>query len=380
MPIKVWDYLKEYEEEREEILKTVDDVFSSGWLILGTGVKTFEADFAAYCDAKHGIGVDNATHGLFLSLKALGVGDGDEVITVSNTAVPTVSAIVSSGATPVFAEIEPDTYLMDVQQLEKLITPATKCILPVHLFGQCVDMDPLIELAKKHSLHILEDCSQAHGARYKGRRAGSMSDISVFSFYPTKPLGAFGDGGMVVTSSDELNAKMRRLRFYGMDKNYYAEEHGYNARLDELHAAILLKKLPKLDANNDKRRVLAKRYEDILVPTSLALPKTVKGNEHVFYVYVVRHKERDRLIAELRKQEIMLNISYPWPIHTMRGYAHLGYKEGDFPHTEQAAKEIFSLPMYPSLSFEDQDKVCQALSELLGESIATSNHPSTESK
>ena len=370
MPIKVWDYLDEYKEEKDEVLKTVDRVFSSGWLILGENVRSFEEDFASYCGVNHGIGVDNATHGLFLALKALGIGEGDEVITVSNTAVPTVSAIVSAGATPVFVDIERDTYQLDVSQLESVLTGATRCVMPVHLYGQCVDMDPVIQFAKKHSLSIVEDCSQAHGARYKGRRAGSMSDLSVFSFYPTKPLGGFGDGGMVLTSNDALNEKMRRLRFYGMDKTYYAEEHGYNARLDEVHAAILLNKLPRLDASNDKRRELARRYDEILEGTSLTLPAASEHNEHVYYLYVARHRERDRIIEELKKNDIFVNISYPWPIHTMRGYSYLGYSEGDLPETETAAREIFSLPMYPKLSFEQQDTVCAALADILGERVS----------
>ena len=369
MTIKVWDYIEEYKEEKEEILKAVDEVFSSGWLILGEAVKSFEDEFSSYCATKYGVGVDNATNGLFLALKALGVGEGDEVISVSNTAVPTISAIVSAGATPIFADIDIDTYQIDTSLLENLITPSTKCIMPVHLYGQCADMDPIIELAKKHSLYIVEDCSQAHGAKYKGRPAGSMSDLSVFSFYPTKPLGGFGDGGMVLTNNEALRDKMKRLRFYGMDKAYYAEEHGYNSRLDEVHAAILLRKLPRLDENNEKRRVLARRYDEILGNTSLKLPVRSEFNEHVYYVYVARHKDRDLILDELKKKDILLNISYPWPIHTMRGYSHLGYSEGDLPVTEEASKEIFSLPMYPTLSFGQQDIVCNALSDILGEPV-----------
>jgi len=370
MTIKVWDYIEEYKEDREEILNIVDEVFSSGRLILGNAVKSFEEEFSSYCSAKYGIGVDNATNGLFLALKALGIGEGDEVISVSNTAVPTISAIVSTGATPVFADIDKNTYQLDTSLLETMINPSTKCILPVHLYGQCVDMEPIIQLAKKYSLYIVEDCSQAHGAKYKGRIAGSMSDLSVFSFYPTKPLGGYGDGGMVLTSNEDLKDKVKRLRFYGMDKIYYAEEHGYNARLDEVHAAILSKKLTKLDHNNEKRRVLAKRYDSILRATSLILPVKSVFNEHVYYLYVVRHKERDRIISDLRKKDIMVNVSYPWPIHIMKGYSYLGYKDGDLPNTESASREIFSLPMYPTLNYEQQDIVCSALSEILSEPIS----------
>jgi aminotransferase EvaB len=368
MSIKVWDYLEEFEDEKAEIYSAIDKVMHSGRLILGESVRNFEAAFASYCGVKHGVGVDNATNGLFLALKALEVGPGDEVITVSNTAVPTVCAIVSAGATPVFVDIDPATYLMDTRLLEAAITPRTKCLLPVHLFGQCVDMEAVGAVAKRHSLKVVEDCSQAHGAAQHGRKAGSMSDLAVFSFYPTKPLGGYGDGGLVITDSDALNAKLRRLRFYGMETSYYAEEHGYNSRLDELHAEILLRKLAHLDEYIAKRRALAERYDQILGRTSLMLPVVPQANHHVFYIYVARHADRDRIISELGKRDILVNISYPWPIHMMRGYSHLGYKEGDLPETEKAAKEIFSLPMYPKLSFEAQDKVCAALGEILGES------------
>lgn len=364
--IKVWDYLREYEAERNEILAAVDGVFRSGKLILGENVRLFEEEFAAYCGVRHGVGVDNATNGLFLALKALGIGQGDEVITVSNTAVPTVSAIVAAGAVPRFVDVSEDTLLMDVTALDAAVTKKTRCILPVHLFGQCVDMTVVRDVARAHRLHVVEDCSQSHGATQKGLRAGAMSDISVFSFYPTKPLGTYGDGGMVMTDSDEAAKKLRRLRFYGMDQVYYAEEHGYNSRLDEVHAAILRAKLRKLGSYISARREIADRYAELLGGTNLRLPVTAPGNDHVYYVYVCRHEAgRDRLVEELRARDIHLNISYPWPIHTMRGYAELGYSEGDFPVTEEAARQIFSLPMYPALSRHDQETVCQAIHELL---------------
>jgi len=369
MSIKVWDYLEEYEAEREDILEGIEKVFRSGKLILGESVKNFELAFSSYCQVKYGIGVDNATNGIFLALKALGIGAGDEVITVSNTAVPTVAAIVAAGATPCFVDIESKTYLMNVDQLGFVITKKTKCILPVHLFGQCVDMDLLLEVANKHDLCVVEDCAQCHGATYKGRKAGSMSDLGVFSFYPTKPLGGYGDGGMITTNNDTLDAKLKRLRFYGMETVYYSEENGYNARLDEIHAEILFRKLKRLDQYIAKRQALARRYDEILKSTSLVLPKTLDGNEHVYYIYACRHSERDYIIDELKKRDILVNISYPWPIHIMRGYQYLGYAEGDLPETERAAKEIFSLPMYPMLGYEAQDKVCLALGEILDEKV-----------
>jgi aminotransferase EvaB len=237
MPIGVWGYLKEYQEEREDILDAVEHVFTSGRLILGESVRNFEEEFADYCGVRHGVGVDNGTNAITLGLRAIGIQPGDEVITVANTAVPTVSAIVSAGATPRFVDIDPATYLMDGDQLENVVTEKTRCILPVHLFGQCVDMDGVHRVAKAHGLKVLEDCAQAHGAEFKGRKAGSMSDAAAFSFYPTKILGAYGDGGMVLTNSDEVEQKLRRLRFYGMEDIYYAEEHGSNACRDPAHQA-----------------------------------------------------------------------------------------------------------------------------------------------
>lgn len=363
--IKVWDYLKEYENEKNEIHAAIDTVLTSGWLILGQQVKQFESSFAAYCGVSCGVGVNSGTDALFLGLKAIGVGSGDEVITVSNTAVPTVSAIISTGATARFVDIDPRTYLMDVGLLEKAITKKTKCILPVHLYGQCVNMEKLNEVAQKHGITVLEDCAQSHGAEYRGKRAGSMSALAAFSFYPTKILGGYGDGGMVITDDERLNKKLLRLRFYGMEKTYYALEHGYNSRLDELHAAILLTKLAHLDAYIQRRREIAARYDELLADTSLTLPYRDPAGKHAFYLYVCRHPKRDAIIAKLAERDISVNISYPWPIHIMDGYQCLGYHAGDFPHTEAAAHEIFSLPMYPGLDEPTQLQVIDHLREIL---------------
>lgn len=365
MTIRVWDYLDEYAAEREQILAAVDRVFSSGCLILGESVRRFEELFASYCGARHAVGVDNGTNAVFLALKALDVKPGDEVITVPNTAVPTVAAIVAAGAVPRFVDIDPETYLMDIGQIEAAITPKTRCIVPVHLYGQCVDMESLAAVADSHGLVVVEDCAQAHGAVRNGRKAGSMSDAAAFSFYPTKPLGGYGDGGMVVTSRDDVEAAMRRLRFYGMEGAYYSVEHGYNSRLDEVHAEILTLKLGKLDDYLEARRGIAQRYDELLAGTSLSLPVTARGNQHAYYLYVVRSEMRDQLLEELRQRDIMLNISYPWPIHVMTGFADLGYSVGDFPQAEQAAREVFSLPMYPTFSETDQRRVCDTLIELL---------------
>jgi len=364
MTIRVWGYLKEYEQEKEEVLAAVKQVLESGTLILGENVKLFEQEFAGYCGVRYGVGVNSGTDALFLGLKALGIGEGDEVITVSNTAVPTVSAIVSTGAVPRFVDIDPETYLMDTTRIEQVITGKTKCILPVHLYGQCVAMDRVRDLAERHGLKVLEDCAQSHGAVFKGKKAGSLSDAAAFSFYPTKILGGYGDGGMVVTDDEGLYKKLLRLRFYGMEKTYYALEHGYNSRLDELHAAILRARLKHLDCYLTRRKELAARYDRMLADTDLILPRTMAGNEHAYYLYVCRHPHRDRIIEELKKHDILVNISYPWPIHTMSGYRSFGYKEGDFPHTERAAQEIFSLPMYPGLTDDEQEVVISALHDI----------------
>jgi aminotransferase EvaB len=365
MKIKVWDYLNEYKAEKNEIQKAIEEVLSSGYLILGEKVKSFEESFSSYCGVKYGVGVDNGTDALFLGLKALNIGSGDEVITVSNTAVPTVSAITATGAKAVFVDVEPESYLIDTEKIEKVITGKTKCILPVHLFGQCADMKSINEIAKKHNLFVLEDCAQSHGAEFEGEKAGSMSDLAAFSFYPTKILGGFGDGGMVITKNKQLAEKLRRLRFYGMEKTYYSIEQGYNSRLDELHASVLLGKLKHLDEYIDRRRYLAHRYEELLSESSLFLPKEVENRKHAYYLFVVRHPERNLIIEELKKRDIFVNISYPWPIHTMTGFLDLGYKNGDLPVTEKMANEIFSLPMYPSLTDQEQNEVINALLDIM---------------
>jgi aminotransferase EvaB len=363
--MKVWDYRSEYEREKKEILSAIEEVLDSGQLILGDKVKEFESSYANFCEVNYGVGVDNGTNAVFLALKALGIGDGDEVITVSNTAVPTVSAIVSCNAKPVFVDVNDSDFLMDTTKIESVITAKTKCILPVHLFGQCVDMDEINRIAIKHDLKVLEDCAQSHGAVYKGKKAGSCSDIAATSFYPTKILGTYGDAGLVMTSNEDLYKKLLRLRYYGMEKTYYSVEHGYNCRLDEIHAAILLRKLIHLDDYILKRQDIAKRYNELLKDSGLILPTQVPYGSHSYYLYVVRHPKRDIIMDELKKHDIFLNISYPWPIHTMDAYKYLGYKEGDLPVTEKIAHELFSLPMYPSLTEEKQLFVCDAVISVL---------------
>lgn len=366
MTTLVWDYRQEYEAERADILDAVDKVFRSGRLVFGESVSQFEHEYAGYHGAAHCVSCDNGTNALVLALRALGIGRGDEVITVSNTAAPTVVAIDQVGATPVFVDVHPDTYLMDTDQVAGAITDRTRCLLPMHLYGQCVDMAPLTALAREHGLVILEDCAQSHGGRHHGRLAGTMGTAAAFSFYPTKVLGGYGDGGAVTTSDDDVAASLRRLRYYGMEDRYYVvSTPGHNSRLDEVQAEILRRKLGRLDTYIAARRDIARRYAEGLGDTDLVLPAIAPGNDHVYYVYVVRHPRRDEILKRLLAYDIELNVSYRWPVHTMSGFAHLGWTPGALPVTEALADEIFSLPMYPSLPPGVQDKVINVLREVL---------------
>ena len=373
MITRVWDYLPEYEKERDDILDAVSAVFESGTLVLGPSVEGFEREFADYHGVGHAVGVDNGTNAVQLALQAVGIGPGDEVITVSNTAAPTVVAIDAVGARTRFVDVRPDDALMDVTRLEAAITARTRAVVPVHLYGQCVDMASLGEVARRHSLTVVEDCAQAHGARQRDRLAGTFGSAAAFSFYPTKVLGAYGDGGAVITNDADIDAHLRRLRYYGMEKVYYVvETPGHNCRLDAVQAEILRRKLTRLDAYLDGRRRVARRYEeglaDLCGEGRLRLPVVAESNTHVYYVYVVRHPRRDDIMTALRDRfDIALNISYPWPVHTMSGFAHLDVAVGSLPVTEALAGEIFSLPMYPSLPATTQDRVIDALRTVLGE-------------
>lgn len=360
--IHYWEYLPEYNAHRDEYLHAVDTVFSSGRLVLGAQVTSFEQRFAAYCGASCAVGVNSGTDALFLALKGLNVGCGDEVITVSNTAVPTVAAIRAAGATPVFVDVEEDTYLMDVNLVESRITEHTRCIVPVHLCGQMVDMTPLLDRARAGKIAVIEDCAQACGATYQGQRAGSLGDAAAFSFYPTKILGAFGDGGVITTSCQDLGDRLKRLRFYGMEADYYAEEEGYNSRLDEVQAALLNHRLPGVDAAVERRRQRAGIYDEGLAAVGdVGLPVERAGRRHQYYLYTIRTARRDELMQYLRTRGIETKINYVTPVHLMRGYSFLGYKENDLPVTERLAAEILSLPMYPELPEENALQVVKEI-------------------
>ncbi len=357
-----WDYRREYDELREEILGAVDRVFKSGQLILGPEGIAFERDMAAYIGVRGGVGVNSGTDAIYIALAAAGVGAGDEVITVPNTAVPTVSAIQILGARPVFVDIRDDDFLMDVSQVEAAITPRTRAIVPVHLYGQCVDLDPLMEIARRHGLKVIEDCAQSQGALYRNRRCGSIGTASTFSFYPTKLLGGYGDGGMVLSDDEAVVALARSLRFYGMEKTYYAERHGYNSRLDEVHAAILALKLPRVDGWIDRRRDIADRYRRGLGGSGLRLPKENDHSRHVYHLFVVETPgDRDATLARIEAARSQMRRAIPMADSSDAWLRRPRLRAGQFPVAENKARHIFSLPIYPHLKDEEVDEIIEVV-------------------
>lgn len=328
---------------------------------LGPEVEAFERDFAAYCGAGHAVGVNSGTSALHLALLALGVGPGDEVVTTPFTFVATAWAISYCGATPVFADIQPDTFLLDPKAAEKAITPRTKAILPVHLYGQPADMEAFQDLARCKGLPLVEDAAQAHGATYKGRRTGSLGTIAGFSFYPSKNLGACGEGGMVVTQDAGLAAKVRALRDHGSVRRYYHDTVGFNYRMEGLQGFVLRTKLPHLDGWNARRRELAAIYDTLLAGTAVKLPLVAPDRTHVYHLYSIRHPRRDALADYLKAQGIGTGMHYPLPVHLQQAYAHLRLKPGACPHAETAARECLSLPIFPELADEQVKTVAAAV-------------------
>ena len=334
--------------------------------ILGEHVEQFEKDFASYCDSKFALGVSTGTDAIKLALAALGVGKGDEVIIPANTFVATAAAVSHVGATPVLVDVNPDTYLIDTTKIEEKITKNTKVIMPVHLYGQIADMDEILEIAKKHNLFVVEDSAQAHGATYKGKKAGSFGDVSCFSFYPGKNLGAFGEGGACVTNNESLYLVLKKLRDHGSDKKYYHDIIGYNDRMAGIQGAVLGIKLRELDKWNSNRKRVADKYKSLLgTSESLKISSTLENRTHVYHVYVVELDDRDSVRDELEKRNIGTNIHYPVPVHLQKAYAFLGYQEGDFPVSESAAKRILSLPMFAELEDEEIEYVCESLLEIM---------------
>lgn len=351
---------------RAEVLAAISEVIDTNAFAGGPVVAQFEEDFAKFCDARHAIGVGNGTDALWLALLALGVGPGDEVITVPSTFMATAEAITYCGATPVFVDIEESTYTMDPNQLESAITPKTKAIIPVHLFGQMADMDPIMEIARAHGIPVVEDACQAHGAEYKGRKAGTIGDAGCFSFYPGKNLGAMGEAGGVITQRDDLNQTMRTLRDHGQARKYYHDLIGWNARMDGIQAAVLRIKLRALAKGNAARRQHAVQYAHSLVNAEeLVLPTIASQRTHVFHIYALRLQNRDGLMKHLTERGIGCGIHYPIPVHLQAAYRHLGLGPGRFPVAERCAKEFLSLPMFPELTPTQVDTVARTVQDWL---------------
>ena len=364
--IQLVDLVAQYHSIKDEIDAAVHATLESGHFILGPAVSRFEETIAAYLGVKHAIGLASGTDALVLALRALDIGAGDEVIIPAYTFFATAGTVMSVGATPVFVDIDPASYEMDVTRIEERLTPRTKAIIPVHLYGHPAEMDPILAIARARGLKVIEDNAQAFGATYRGRKTGAMGDIGCLSFFPTKNLGAFGDGGMVVTNDAALAERMRMLRTHGWKKKYYSEEVGYNSRLDALQAAILQAKFPHADAWNEKRRALAHRYNEKLASTGLVTPVEREWGTHVYHLYIVRAAKRDELQTHLRQKGVASEVYYPLPPHLSVPCQKFGYKEDDFPHAEKAARETLALPLYPELTEGQQDEVVAAVREFTG--------------
>jgi dTDP-4-amino-4,6-dideoxygalactose transaminase len=352
----------QYLSHQTEINAAIAAVLGGNRYILGPQTQAFEQEFAAYLGVAYAVGVGSGTEALHLALRACHIGAGAEVITVSHTAVATVSAIELAGAAPVLVDIDPLTYTIDPKVIERAITPRTRAIIPVHLYGGAANLNPIVDLARKYHLKLIEDCAQAHGARYADRVVGSYGDVSCFSFYPTKNLGAIGDGGLVATHDPEIAENLNLLRQYGWRERYVSEVAGWNTRLDELQAAILRVKLRYLAEDNAKRRSLAAIYDEQLAGI-VTLPIELADTRHVYHLYVIRHPQRDALMTYLRERGIGTAIHYPVPIHLQPAYRGRLGDVGSLPETEKAAREIVSLPMYPELSVEEVQAVAQVIRE-----------------
>lgn len=373
MGVPLLDLNAHHEPLQQEILAALERTFRSQGFILGPDVAKLEERVAAYCQAKYGIGVTSGTDALLIALMALGIGPGDEVITAPYSFFATAGVIVRLGAKPVFADIDPTTYNIDPAKIDPVVTPKTKAIIPVHLYGQCADMEPIMALAKRHKLSIIEDAAQAIGSEYRdGRRACSMGSVGCLSFFPSKNLGCLGDGGMVVTNDSDLAERMRILRVHGSKPKYYHKLIGGNFRLDTLQAAVLNVKLNYLDGWTTKRQANATRYHELFEQSGLLSRRYVRLPEpvyresgarhyHIYNQFVLRVEQRDDLITHLKQVEIGAEIYYPVPFHLQECFQYLGYKEGDFPEAERAARETIAIPIYPELTLAQQAEVVQAV-------------------
>ncbi|MFA6239482.1 MAG: DegT/DnrJ/EryC1/StrS family aminotransferase [Candidatus Hydrogenedentales bacterium] len=351
----------EYLAIQPEIDEAVARVFASAWFILGKEVRAFEEEFAAYIGAAHCTGVASGTEAIQLALMALGVGPGDEVIVPANTCVPTVCGVTSTGARPVLCDIDPQTCTINPAKLQAALTPRVKAIVPVHLYGHPCDMDPIMAFARKHGLVVVEDCAQAHGATYRGKKCGSIGNAAAFSFYPTKNLGAYGDGGAVTTRDSNVAEELRMLRNYGEERRYHHTRNGINSRLDELQAAILRAKLRHLDAWNEARRERAARYRNALEGAPVSVLNEAPWAHSVCHLFVVRTPHRDNLQEHLKNKEVGTLIHYPIPVHLQGAFTELGLGAGAFPESERACNEVLSLPLYPMTPLESVDEVAAAI-------------------
>jgi dTDP-4-amino-4,6-dideoxygalactose transaminase len=368
---RVCDLTAQRERLKEELGRSIETVLGRGWFILGEEVSSFEREFASFLGVRDAVGVASGTDAIHIALACEGIGPGDEVLTTPLTAVPTACAVAMAGAKPVFADVDPETGLLDPDDAARRVTARTKALLPVHLYGQCVPMEPVLDLAARHGLTVIEDCAQAHGARWRGRTAGTMGAYGCFSFYPTKNLGAYGDAGAVVTGDPGKAERLRRMRNYGQADRYRHVTEGWNSRLDEIQAAILRVKLRRLGGWNEARRALARRYGERLAGTGVRPLRELEDGDHVYHLYVVRHPGRDALREKLGERGIESQVHYPIPVHLQESFAHLGYRKGDFPHAERLAGEVLSLPLYPELAADDVDAICGAVREILGGGVET---------
>jgi len=367
MQVPFVDLKAQYQTIKPEVDNAIGNVISNTAFVLGKAVADFEKKFASYCETKHTIGINSGTSALIMALKALGIGEGDQVITTPNTFIATAEAISFAGATPVFVDIEEKSYNLDPTKLEKAITGKPKAIIPVHLYGQPADLDPILQIAEKKGIPVIEDAAQAHGAKYKGKRTGGLATIGCFSFYPGKNLGAYGEGGAVTTNSDEIAQKVRMLRDHGSSKKFYHEMIGNNCRLEGIQGAVLSVKLNHLDKWNHARRKNADLYRKYLEGTSVKVPEQMPYAKHVYHVFCVRVKNREKLIDFLKEKGIFTNIHYPIPIHLQNAYSFLGYKKGSFPVTEGCMDEILSLPMFAELTEEQIRYTTDCIKEFYGE-------------
>jgi dTDP-4-amino-4,6-dideoxygalactose transaminase len=366
MHIPLVDLKAQYQSIKHEILPAIESVLENMQLFLGPQGQMFEDEFAQYCGCRFGIGLSNGTDALALALRACDIGHGHEVITVANTFIATVEAVALVGATPVFVDIDPDTYTMDWQQLDQVLTSRTRAIIPVHLYGHPINMQPVLDFARIHGLRVIEDASQAHGATYQGKRVGSFGDIGCFSFYFSKNLGAYGEAGMCVTNDVKLAEALRKLRDHGSLTRYRHEVLGVNARMDEIQAAVLRIKLRYLEQWNAKRQAHATFYTEQLQKVVESVPKVRPGATHVYYVYVLQVRERDLFCKVLEQEGVATGIHYPIPLHLQPACAQYGYERGMLPVTEAVTQHIVSLPMYPELTTEQLLIVVNAVKEAIG--------------